>query len=122
MALTTIDISTFVNPFKRSNIFKGVFGSDCLPTKFTLPAAFVINLSTHDSRGSHWVALYIEKNGHGEYFDSFGFPPMENHIMLFIRKYVKILKYNKKQIQHISSSKCGKFVIAFILSKMYGRN
>lgn len=61
MALTSIDINHFVQPFKKSNIFKGVFASDRLPSKFTLPAAFVINLSTHNSRGTHWVALYIKK-------------------------------------------------------------
>lgn len=47
---------------------------------------------------------------------------MEEHILLFIRKNIKLLNYNQKQIQHISSKKCGKFVIAFILSQMYGRN
>lgn len=122
MALTTLDIYKFIEPFKRSNIFKRVFPSDCLPSKFSLPAAFVINLAEHTSRGTHWVALYIQKNGYAEYFDSLGFPPTEKNIILFIRKHCKLVEHNEKQIQHISSNKCGKFVITFILSKMYGRN
>lgn len=119
MALTTLDILKLIEPFKRLNIFKGVFACDNLPSKFSTPAAFVINLSRHNSRGSHWVGLYIYKNGTAEYFDSFGFYPIQYEIQLFIRKHCKNLVYNKKQIQHISSNKCGKFVYLFILVKMY---
>lgn len=122
MALTNIDIRNMIEPFQIFGIFKGVFPCDTLPTQFTLPAAFVINLSGHDSRGSHWVGLFIDCNNEAEYFDSFGFPPLQNHIQYFIHSYSKTLTFNSKQFQHIVSNKCGKYVILFILCKMYGKN
>lgn len=118
MALTTLDILKLIAPFKRSDIFKGVFACDSLPSSFSLPAAFVINLSGHTSRGSHWVGLFISKSRSGEYFDSFGFPPKQIDIINFIRKHCRNFKFNDKQIQHVSSNKCGKFVCLFILSMM----
>lgn len=123
MALTSVDIATFIEPFnKKPYIFKGVFACDNLPKSFTLPAAFVINLSRHDSRGSHWIGLFISENRIAQYFDSFGFQPMQKDIVLFIRINSHRLEYNKKQIQHISSVKCGKFVIFLILLKMFDKD
>lgn len=122
MALTNIDISNLIDPFQRQNIFKGVFPCDALPKRFSLPAAFVVNLSTHDSKGSHWIAIYIERSRAAEYFDSFGLPPTQKHIQYFLQVNSKCVKYNKKQIQHIVSNKCGKYVIVFVLCKMYGKD
>ena len=122
MAFTSVDIRNIILPFQIHGIFKGVFPCDLLPKKFTLPAAFIINLSEHDSLGSHWVGLYIDRNHEAEYFDSFGFPPIQNHIQHFIRKYSRNLTFNSKQLQHIVSNKCGKYVILFILCKMYGKS
>lgn len=114
--MDTISIRQFVNPYQRRNIFKGVFACDCLPHSFELPAAFVINLSTHDEPGSHWVALYISETGCGLYFDSFGLIPSNFYVNLFIRIHCKSVIYNKKQLQHISSNKCGRFCCVFVVS------
>lgn len=122
MALTSMDIIHIINPFRIGNIFKGVFACDTLPRNFSLPAAFIINLSKHDSVGSHWVGLFINNDKIAEYFDSFAFPPIQDDIVKFIRKNSIKLNYNKKQIQHLSSVKCGKYVILFILSKMLNKN
>lgn len=122
MALTNLDILHIIDPFQKSGIFKGVFPCDELPKKFTLPAAFVINLSKHNSRGSHWIGLFINKDRKAEYFDSFGFQPNQSEIIRFIKLNSKEYSFNNKQIQHISSNKCGKFVILFILAKMYNKN
>lgn len=121
MALTTLDIRNMIEPFQRLGIFKGVFPCDGLPEKFSLPAGFIINLSKHDSRGSHWVALYIDRYRIAHYFDSFGFPPQQGEIIRFINRHSKKLNFNKKQIQHIISDKCGKFAVLFILAKMYNK-
>lgn len=122
MALTNIDIMNILQPFQIHGILKGVFPCDSLPKKFSLPAAFIINLSGHDSRGSHWVGLFINRNREAEYFDSFGFPPSQSHIKNFVQSNCKNITFNSKQLQHIISNKCGKYVILFILCKMYGKN
>ena len=42
------------------------------------PSSFVINLDLRYKPGSHWVAVYFDRNGVGEYFDSFAcYPPYE---------------------------------------------
>lgn len=122
MALTTLDLLEMLDPFRKNGVFKGVFPCDRLPEKFTLPAAFIINLSDHTSRGSHWVGLFINRKRHGEYFNSFGFGPNQQDIIKFISLNCIELSFSKKQIQHITSNKCGKYVIIFILTKMYNRN
>lgn len=122
MALTTLDINRLIEPFKRMKIFKGIFACDTLPNSITLPAAFVINLSPKHSRGSHWVGLFIDSKRVAHYFDSFGFSPYEPNIIFYIKKHAKVVKFNKKQIQHLGSNKCGKFVILFVLCKMYNND
>lgn len=122
MALTTVDINHLIEPFEKLGIFKGVFACDNLPNFITLPAAFVINLSKKNSNGSHWVGLFIDCEGFAEYFDSFGFPPLEKNIAYYIRRHSQKMRYNKKQLQHLVSNKCGKNVILFILCKMYNKN
>lgn len=121
MALTTIDIRNLIEPFQINGIFKGVYPCDLLPKRFSLPAAFIINLSSHKTRGSHWVALYIDRKRVAHYFDSFGFSPQQNNIVTFINKHSKKMHFNKRQIQHVVSNKCGKFSILFILSKLFNK-
>lgn len=122
MALNTIDIIKIMNPLQRLRIFSGVYAADCLPHRIKLPCAFIINTSPRSELQGHWIALYINKNGVAEYFDSFGFPPIQKDIKYFLRVHAKKIIYNMKQLQHLSSVKCGKFAIVFILIKMFGKS
>ena len=48
----------------------GVFSSDRLPTK---PRLLVCNTDPSDESGEHWIAIYVDDDGHyAEYFDSLG--------------------------------------------------
>lgn len=114
--MDTVTISQYIKPHQRGGIFKGVYPCDSLPSNFKLPAAFVINLSCHDEPGTHWVAIYIAKSGYSFYFDSFGMKPANFHIQSFLRKHSKSFRYNKQQLQHISSNKCGQFCCVFVVS------
>ena len=63
--------------------FRGVYAIDEIELIKTVsyPSSFVINLNPSYKPGSHWVAVYLEKNGVGEYFDSFArYPPHEDVI------------------------------------------
>lgn len=112
------EIEAMIAPFQKDSAFKGVFPCDRLPKKLNLPAALVNNLSPSNNGGSHWVGLFINKQG-GAYFDSYGYPPSNPYINYFIRMHSKKLAFNRKQLQHLSSRKCGKFVCVFVLSQMY---
>lgn len=65
----------------------------------------------NDNFGTHWVAVYIEKN-RAAYFDSFGFPPpvQIHHLLQKFRPYV----FTEKHIQNIRSGVCGWFCIYFL--------
>lgn len=40
------------------------------------PAALIFNTDPHNENGSHWVAIYIDQNGLGMHFDSYGLLPI----------------------------------------------
>lgn len=88
--------------------------------KINLPCALIINLSKANHIGTHWISLYINKFGHGEVLDSFGFPVRNCYIENFIRKNCTRISYNKKQLQHLSSNYCGLYAIIFTIYKFHG--
>ena len=58
--------------------FKGVYAIDEMKLIETVsyPSSFVFNLHPSYKPGSHWVAVYFDRNGVGEYFDLFArYPP-----------------------------------------------
>lgn len=118
--MNTIELSEFLLKFKKNGIFKGVFAADCLPSRVKLPFACIINLSTSKHRGSHWVSLYIDKFGYCEYMDSYGFKPKINYILYFLKLHCKNIKFNKIQLQHITSNTCGRYAAIFLLYKLNG--
>ena len=58
---------------KSKTIFKKVCALDQLK-KPTFPSAYVIKSDPSSERGEHWVVVYFDKRGRGEYFDSYGLP------------------------------------------------
>ena len=59
---------------RTKNIFKKVCALDQLE-KPTFPSGYVINSDPNNEPGEHWVAVYFEKRGRGEYFDSYRLSP-----------------------------------------------
>ena len=58
---------------RTKSIFRGVVPKDGLPTTIdALPAAFVCNNDDGDEPGEHWIALYMDAGGSGDYFCSYG--------------------------------------------------
>lgn len=116
--MNTIELREFLSKFQTNHVFKGVFACDMLPKKVSLPAAFIINLSPISEPGIHWVSLYIDENGSGEYFDSYGLKPTNKCILHFIKFHCKICSYNKRQLQHINSIMCGLYSASYIVHKL----
>ena len=78
--------------------FQGVFACNEHKNPQQLPASYVFNTDPREKSGTHWVAVYIDKNGKGEYFDSFGKKPQKD-ILNFMRKLCTEIKYNNKCFQ-----------------------
>ncbi len=83
--------------------FCGVFPRDELvfiSVDTSKPSTYIINTDTSYGRGEHWVVVYFNGLGKGEYFDSFGLPPRHRDIEQFINRYVLGYQYNRRILQN----------------------
>ena len=103
--------------------FKGVFASNGLPKfVFNYPAAFILNTQPRSKSGEHWVAIFLNARHHGEYFDSYGFPPMNQNVIRFLRRNTTSWTYSKKVLQNPISFMCGGYCIYFLIKKCQGQS
>jgi hypothetical protein len=118
-------ISSVLNADIRARrVFRGVFPRDRLPAIVTIkPSIFVINTDTHDRPGLHWVAVSFDSFGYCEYFDSFGFAPMQREILAFIQRNThRPYTHSSRFLQDLTSSACGLYVIYYALMKSRGQS
>lgn len=113
------ELTAFLNR-KLCNRRVYVVASDRLPTKFSLPAGFIINLSPSNHPGTHWVALYIDERGDGTYLCSFAMLPRVRTIQNFIRFHCKTIEYNRMQLQSPQSAFCGHYAAIFLIHMFKG--
>lgn len=99
----------------------GVYAADRVPFNLTLPAALVVNTDPASKPGQHWIAIYIDKNGSGVYFDSYGEQPTSRHHRHRLRQLCKRVEYNRKRLQSLDSTVCGEYCIMFIYNMCSGR-
>ena len=120
--MNTIELINILNKDKFSRkLFCGVLPIDELKKfKFRKPCSLIINTDESNKPGEHWIALFINKNGNLEYFDSYGIKPFKKEIYQFIKKHRMKLIYNKKKIQNSASINCGKFCLLFLLLRTRG--
>jgi hypothetical protein len=96
--------------------FQGVFSSDKLPQK---PRLLVCNTDPSWRPGEHWIAIYVDKNGRGEYFDSFGRKP-NKHFERYLNNNCASWTFNKKRLQSRISSFCGYYACLFVVLRPRG--
>lgn len=106
---------------KTKQIFLGVFPSDRLPIKPQLPCALVCNTDPSNAPGQHWIAMYIDTFGNGEFFDSYGQPPGIKSFQEFLENNSK-LGYccNSEQLQGELTSVCGQYCIFYLVYRLSG--
>lgn len=100
----------------------GVYAADRIPRVLSLPAAVVANMDDHRKKGSHWIAIYIDKHGFGTYFDSYGLPPVSQHHIDRLQRNCKRFKWNKQRLQSFDSSVCGQYCIVFLYYMCKNKN
>lgn len=105
-----------INPRFKSN----VFASNQIPIWVNLPVFIVSNLDPDSKPGSHWVAIHINTNGVGEYFDSFGRKPTGYH-KLFLNRNAKRWCSNHKSLQNRFTSVCGEYCLVYLYFKYQGK-
>lgn len=123
--MNSLEIRSFLErDLYAKNIFQDVLPSDRLPARFdsTSPSAFVINTDPASRPGEHWVAVYFNGHGVGEYFDPFGFPPYKRNIVQFLRRNCRAYRINSRVLQYSLSRACGLFCIYYVLQKSRGKS
>jgi hypothetical protein len=96
--------------------FQGVYSSDVLPRT---PRLLVCNTDPAWKPGEHWIAIYVDRNGCGEYFDSFGRPP-NRHFERYMNLKCSRWTFNRKQLQSRISSFCGYYCCLFVILRSRG--
>ena len=90
--------------------FNGVFSRSNLPLKIK-DGTYVINLDEYADVGTHWIALFCNRN-EIVYFDSFGVEHVPEEIKEFVGN--KNIKANIFRVQANDSVMCMYFCIGFI--------
>ena len=103
--------------FNYKATFKVVFSRDNLPR--IKDGAYVINFDDKQSKGTHWVSLFINKNT-AVYFDSIGIEYIPQEVSSKIKD--KSLARNIPRIQSDNSVMCGFYCIAFIEYMIVGKS
>lgn len=104
-----------------SPLFVGVFAADTLPRRLNnYPALLICNTDPISKPGQHWIAFFIDKNGVGEYWDSYGFPPLVAHHKRFLNRLCKKWTYNHSSLQAIDSMVCGEYCVLYLVHRAHG--
>jgi len=99
------------------NIYLGTLPIDKLPKKVGYPSCIVINNQKSTEPGEHWIAIYFDKQGNGEFFDSFGNPPNYYNLQKYLKNNCLNFDYNKKKLQSDYSLYCGYYCVLYLLLK-----
>ena len=99
--------------------FLGVFALDTLPTSVPIPSSIVCNTAKAGSKGEHWVAIFINKEGYGDYFCSYGVSP-RHEFRTFLNKNCFSWNFNRKRLQGDLSTTCGQYCVFFIFCRNLG--
>ena len=84
---------------------------DNLPKNIKAGQSIVINLDNSNGNGTHWVALFMDKEKLN-YFDSFGLLPPQELVDLYHNK-MKIV-HSTQQFQPMQNTNCGAYAVYFI--------
>ena len=105
---------------QSKKIFKKVCAFDQVEQP-TFPSAYVVNSDPSNKPGEHWVAIYFDKKGRGEYFDSYGLPPSFLNLEEYMNRYSRDWIWNKKTLQALFSTVCGHYCVYFVLFRCRGK-
>lgn len=94
------------------NNCNGIYSSNDLPTLLK-SGFYIVNTDPNYLPGSHWVALYINKNNYAYYFDSLGNVPINSVANILDRNKITY-DYNTKRIQGDKSDVCGDYCLLFV--------
>jgi hypothetical protein len=114
METTQLEWLLYRHPSTR-NKFGGVLARDQIPIRPS-HTAYIINLDPSSEPGSHWVAIFFDRRGFAEYFDSFSLPPPKD-IVKFLETNSFVYTCNGQQLQHVRTAVCGQYCVYFLIGR-----
>ena len=119
--MNTKEIDTTLKTYPGTqHVFKGVYARNRLPRHLNVPSALVGNTDPDNLPGTHWVAIYIDANGRGEYYDPIGRPPFLEAYVNFMDKHCISWTHNTTRVQEEGSTVCGHHCIFYIVHRCLG--
>ena len=97
----------------------GVYARDRMPVKVQTPSGIIVNTDPHTKPGTHWVAIYINRDRVGEFFDSYGSQPQDQFVTYLQRQCIQF-RYSRRMLQDISSHVCGQYCVLFLYYRSLG--
>lgn len=128
MGINTLEINDMMKKYKKFIRAYALDEFKHAPIGKKKQFGMIINLDDSSKPGSHWVALYIDKNSSVEYYDSFGREPTKTflkHLQFLISRvkpshYLKF-KINKIVDQHVNTDSCGYLAMLFLIDRFKGK-
>ena len=74
----------------------------------------VFNTDIHTQPGPHWVAVFLDKQGRGVFFDSYGMALLVPQHLQSIKRNTISYRWNTHQLQSLNSKICGQFCLMFL--------
>ena len=107
-----------------SNKFLGVYAANRLPREIPrFPCGLIVNSATDTSTGVHWLAIYFDHNGRGEFFDSYGREPQFYQPRFFLDLLERSpggWSYSYRHLQRLTSTVCGHYCIYYLVHRARG--
>lgn len=111
-----------MNDSFTKGVFRGVFPLDGILPPEKYPSAYVFNTDPRGQPGEHWIAIYLTFDQKGEYFDSYGLPPLQHQFLSFLKKHSLTWAYNDITVQSLTSDVCGEYCIFYLLQRCRGHS
>lgn len=111
------------------NLFGGVWASDELEMlnreHFYKPVYYIVNTHPSHMPGEHWLALTLENEDTGTFFDSLGNRPdyfryPDSIVSFFKKNNCRVIRYNTLQLQHEDSVTCGQHCVFYLTHRGCG--
>jgi hypothetical protein len=117
-----MDTKTIDKRLSNEKYYFGTFARDRIPkAKLKSHGALIVNTDPSSEEGEHWVAMMINEDGTGEYFDSYGLPPLQQDFITFMNKNSSSgWGYNRIILQCFECITCGHYCLIYVKLKLLG--